>query len=214
MKIALGVLTLACIWMTAGLAACGGGGDKKTEAATPPPAATTAPATTEETTGAASGGGGTTAPGTTVGLGETAHVTIKPLSEGFDSKVRYKLDATVLKIEKKSVKDLKNVNLDPEQKKTTPYWVSVRFANTDRKLPADEDPDVRLNGIDDRGQEQQNIIFLGGFPPCEDKNPPKPFSKGKSYESCLVFLIPGGGSLDAVTWTGADEYVSKPVTWK
>ena len=73
---------------------------------------------------------------------------------------------------------------------------------------------VRFDGVDDRGQEQSNVIIIGDFKPCEDTEAPQPFDTGESYESCLIYLIPGGGTLDAVQWTGADEYISEPVVWK
>ena len=44
--------------------------------------------------------------------------------------------------------------------------------------------------------------------------PKKPIGEGKGYESCLVFLVPSGGTLAGVRWTGSDEYVLKPVVWK
>ena len=211
---------LACIAAALGLAACGGG-DSEPEASPPttaPQDDTTAtdaaPTTTAESSGAAAGGG-TTKPGTALQVGETAHVKRKPLNAPVNSKATFALDAAVLKIEKGSLDDFENVDLDEDQKKSTPFYVTVRVSNpAGSKLPADDDPTLGFDGIDDRGQRQGRVIFFGTFERCDYADVPKPFGKGKSYESCLVFLIPGGGSIEEVHWTGSDEYFSEPITWK
>jgi hypothetical protein len=58
--------------------------------------------------------------------------------------------------------------------------------------PKDSDPAITFTAIDDRGQEQQSITFLGTFSRCDDPMPPKQFVSGKTYQSCLAYLIPGG----------------------
>ena len=202
-RIIRGVVTLACVAMSVGLAGCGGGGSKQ-EA----PAAATTPSA-----GTTSAGGGPTQPGTKLKLGETAHVKFKPLNAPINSKKTYQLDVTVLKIEKGTIGDFENIDLDAAQKKSTPYYVSVRVSNPGAEVPVKDDPDVRFDGIDDRGQEQGSLTFIGTFERCDDTNAPTPFTNGKSYESCLVYLIPGGGSIQQVNWSGSDEYVLKPITW-
>jgi hypothetical protein len=213
-------------WCTAMLAsgalsACGGGNDSSQPASAPASTQTTATTTdttatttTEATATEPAAASGVTKPGTTLKQGDTAHVVLTPLGQGLDSKNRFNVDATVVSISKGKKADFNNINLDAKQKASAAYYVKVKVTNTGRKLPAKEDPDVRFDGIDDRGQEQNNIIFIGGFDACEDADPPKSFSKGASYESCLVYLIPGGGSITEVQWKGADEYYSKPVVWK
>jgi hypothetical protein len=230
MRIArLGVVALALVALSAGVSACGG--DDSDEAA-PPAAETTTPATTEETTteettteettadettseetGTTDG---VTAPGTVLAIGETAQVTIKPLTAASDSTKTYRVDATVVKIEKGSIDDFANINLDEAQKASTPYYVTVRVSNPGPEdVPvADSDPDVRFNGIDDRGQRQGIVIFFGTFDRCENTEAPAPFTGGKSYDSCHVYLVPGGGSITEATWAGSDEYILEPVVWK
>ena len=138
----------------------------------------------------------------------------KPLTAPATSKKTYKLDVTVLKIEKGTIDDFKNVNLDAAQKKSTPYYVSVRVSNPGAEVPVkSDDPDIRFDGIDDRGQEQGSVTFFGTFDRCDDTSAPAPFTTGKSYESCLTYLLPGGGSIQQVNWSGSTDYVLKPVTW-
>lgn len=216
-----GTVALACAAIGAGFAACGGdddddgegaGGAQTTTQAAPPPADTETTADTP-----ASSSGERTKPGTTLQLGDTAHVDIKPLNATAVDADTFELDATVLKIEKGSIDDFKNINLDADQKKATPYYVTVKIASSAGTVPvADDagDPDIRFDAIDDRGQEQGSVTFIGDFERCEDKNAPSPFAKGKSYESCLTYLVGGGGAITEVRWTGSDDYVLKPVVWK
>jgi hypothetical protein len=214
MKIVWAVMVLACV----AVAGCGGGDD---DSATP--AAQSADTTTTSTTtsssdsgGGASAGGGLTAPGTSLTLGATAHVTYKPLT-ATDDKNLFKVDATAEKIEKGSIDDFKNISLDDSQKNSTPYYVTVKIENTGKDIPLGDqqgDPDLKFGAIDDRGQEQGSITFIGDFNRCQDKDAPKPFAKGKSYESCLAFLVGGDGSIEKVQWKGSDKYILKPVEWK
>jgi hypothetical protein len=201
---------LACVVIV------GCGGDDDDEAATP--ATTPAAETTTEADdgGGATAGGGRTAPGTTLKVGETAHVTYKPLS-ATDEKNLFQVDATALKIEKGSIDDFENISLDADQKASTPYYVTVKIENTGEEIPLGDqegDPDLKFGAVDDRGQDQPSITFIGDFERCEDTDAPKPFAKGKSYESCLAFLVGGDGSITEVRWKGSDKYILDPVVWK
>ena len=208
---------VATVVVCGALGACGGDDDSDGEdqAGTPPPTTQEAPPPT--TTDEASPGGEATKPGTTLDVGETAHVTYKPLSEPFDSTKTYDLDATVLEIEKGSIDDFEGIDLDAEQREATPYYVKVRVASTGGNVPvgdSDGDPDLGFTGVDDRGQTQSSVTFIGDFPRCEDEDAPSPFGRGKSYETCLAYLVPGGGSISEVRWTGSSEYQTDPVTWR
>jgi hypothetical protein len=210
MKVAWAMTVLACALIV------GCGGDDDDDAATPattPAAETTADAGDG---GGSSAGGGRTAPGTTLKLGETAHVTYKPLT-ALDEKNLFEVDATALKIEKGSIDDFKNISLDEDQKASTPYYVTVKIENTGEEIPLGDqegDPDLKFGAVDDRGQDQPSITFIGDFERCEDTDAPKPFTQGKSYESCLAYLVGGDGSITEVRWKGSDKYILDPVEWK
>jgi hypothetical protein len=210
MKIAWAVMVLVCVAMM------GCGGDDDDDAAAPANTQTAETTTTTDSGGEASGGGGRTAPGTSLTVGDTAHVTYKPLS-ALDDKNLFQVDAIAEKIEKGSIDDFKNIDLDEEQKSSTPYYVTVKIVNTGKEIPLgdqDGDPDLKFGAIDDRGQEQGSITFIGDFDRCTDADAPKPFTKGKSYESCLTYLVGGDGSIDKVQWKGSDKYILDPVEWK
>jgi hypothetical protein len=210
MKIVWAMTVLAC----AAVVGCGGGDD---DAAGAPATTQTAETTAQSDDGGGStASGGRTAPGTTLELGETAHVTYKPLT-ATDDKHLFEVDATAEKIEKGSIDDFKNITLDENQKSSTPYYVTVKIENTGKEIPLGDqqgDPDLKFGSIDDRGQEQPSITFIGDFERCQDADAPKPFTQGKSYESCLAFLVGGDGSIAKVQWKGSDKYILDPVEWK
>ncbi|MFL5816094.1 MAG: hypothetical protein ACJ76L_00690 [Conexibacter sp.] len=215
-----------------GMAACGGSGSDDAGGSTASPAATTAAdatttsATTTETTTAADAGGAggarLTPPGTKLGFGEQATAAWVPPSDFSVTGAQkgYRLVISVDSIERGTIDDLKNIQLDADQRRSTPYYVKVTVkALEDVKVGAD-DPDVTFDAIDDRGQEQGNVIFIGEFPRCDDTQVPRPFSSGKSFESCLTYLVPGGGSIDEVRWGSGPSrknentpYYDKPIVW-
>lgn len=213
---------IAGVVLATGVAACGGDDEESDNASAPPQSTATAPAETGADTAADSGGSGElTPPGTKLSVGETATVGWNPpsLSSGGRPK-SITLEVTVVSLEKKSTDDLEGVNLDDEQKSSTPYFLKVRMKNLGERGPEGDQPDLSFDAIDDRGQEQGSITFIGDFPPCEDKDPPKPFTRGKEYETCLTYLVPGGGSIEEVRWKdgppdehGLSKYYDKPIVW-
>jgi hypothetical protein len=207
-----------------GLAACGSGGSKGT--ASTGSSTTTTSSTSEasssatesatSSTSAASEGtggssGGVAKPGTTVALGESELVAFSPLDE---TPSPGPLEVSVKSIKKGSPSDLKNIEIEGAAKNPTPYYVTIEVTNPNKTgLSKEEDPGVRFQAVDDREQEQESVIFIGSFHPCEDKQPPADFKDGKSYTSCLTILEPPGGSIESVRWEGAEQYYQKPVTW-
>ena len=117
--------------------------------------------------------------------------------------------------------DFRNVQLNGNERKSTPYYVQLRVtALSSTPPPKDSDPAITFTAIDDRGQQQQSITFLGTFSRCDDPMPPKQFVSGKTYKSCLAYLIPGGGSIQKVQWdngpAAANEvtpYFDRPIVW-
>jgi len=215
-----------------GMAACGGsesddaGGSTVSPATTTAAGGTTTSAMTTETTAAAdtggAGSGGLTPPGTKLGFGEQATAGWVPPSNfsATGPQQGYKLQISVDSIERGTIDDLKNIQLDADQRRSTPYYVTVTVKALEDVKVGDDDPDVTFDAIDDRGQEQGKVIFIGEFPRCDDTQVPRPFSSGKSFESCLTYLVPGGGSIDEVRWGSGPSrknentpYYDKPIVW-
>ena len=173
--------------------------------------------------GRTAGSGGLTPPGTHLGFGRDATVGWVPPSAGSGTGAHQgiKLRVTVESIEKGTMADFRNVDLNASERKSTPYYVQVRVtALGDTAPPKDSDPAITFQAIDDRGQQQESITFLGTFSRCDDSTPPKPFVNGRSYQSCLAYLIPGGGSIQKVQWddgpAAADQvtaYFDRPIVW-
>ncbi len=124
-------------------------------------------------------------------------------------------------IEEGSTGDLKNIELEPDDEGATPFYVRLKLeAPTSAAVPANEDPAYSFTAIDDRKEEQPSVTFLGEFEPCEDVTVPKQFSGGVSYETCLTYLMQGGGKIEEVRWDSgpakANEvtpYFEEPIVW-
>jgi hypothetical protein len=233
-------------WVTAGiaaailapvLAACGGGsGGGSSSSSTAP---TTSPSsggdggsTASTGTGGDSGNGGNTGttaagrltpPGAHLSVGQPATVGWVPpsiaLKPGSHKAIRFQV--TVKSIEKGTIADFKNVELNAKEKKETPYYVTVEIkALTAHGWKGVDDPDITFDAIDDRGQQQGSVTFFGTFPRCDNKSAPKPFVNGKSYTSCITYLMPGGGSIQKMQWNdgpakgeAVTPYFDNPVVW-
>jgi hypothetical protein len=195
-----------------------GGGNQPTATATAP--ASSPPASQPA---AATGANGLTPPGTRLGFGTAATVGWVPptLDTGTGAHQGLKLKVTVESIQKGTIADFTNIDLNASEKKSTPYYVRVRLTALGNVAPPkDNDPALTFTAIDDRGQQQDNITILGTFQRCDDPSPPTSFANGKSYQSCLTYLIPGGGSVKSVEWKDgpapADDvsaYYDRPVVW-
>jgi len=173
--------------------------------------------------GRTAGSGSLTPPGTHLALGGPATVGWVPPSQdlGTGAHKGIKLQVTVVSIQKGTMADFRNVELSGTQRSSTPYYVTLRVtALSNASVPKDSDPAITFTAIDDRGQQQQSITFLGTFSRCDDPTPPKQFVSGKTYQSCLAYLIPGGGSIQKVQWDNGPAaanqvtpYFDRPIVW-
>ena len=196
------------------LSGCGGGTKTVTEQAAAPAtteAATTEAATTEAaTTEAPAPSGALTPMGTTLKIGQAAVIAYDDSSNHKKSRI----EVTPQKIEKGTLDDFKNIELEGKQKTSTPYYVTMRVKNVGKGDLSGTDPASYIDGIDDRGQEQNEIIFFGDFNRC-NSDKAKSLKPGESYTSCLAYLMPGGGSIKGMRWIDFDEKSGKSnIDWK
>jgi hypothetical protein len=217
-----------------GLAACAGtsSGSSPASPGSSPAASTTSPAQSQAQSpggsqpaaqGQTAGSGSLTAPGTHLAFGGAATVGWVPPSQdtGNGAHQGLKLQVTVVSIQKGAMADFRNIELNANERKSTPYYVQLRVtALGSTPPPKDSDPAITFTAIDDRGQEQQSVTFLGTFARCDDPFPPKQFVSGKTYQSCLTYLIPGGGSIQKVQWDNGPAaanqvtpYFERPIVW-
>lgn len=217
-----------------GLAACSGAssGSSPASPGSSPAASTSSQAQSQAQSPAASqpaaqgqtaGSGSLTPPGTHLAFGGPATVGWVPPSQdtGNGAHQGLKLQITVVSIQKGTMADFRNIELNANERKSTPYYVQLRVtALGSTPPPKDSDPAITFTAIDDRGQEQQSVTFLGTFARCDDPFPPKRFVSGKTYQSCLTYLIPGGGSVQKVQWDNGPAaanqvtpYFERPIVW-
>ena len=206
------VLAVA-VGMTA-LSGCGGdsdddGGGAGAANGTTPPATTSAPATTADTatpadSDAGTGTGTVTPAGSTLKIGQAATIAYDDASKHLKSTI----SVAPTKIEKGSIGDFKNIKLDADQKTATPYYAQITVINVGKGDLTGTDPAGYISGIDDRGQRQNEIIFFGDFDRC-DGSDPKSLKPGESYDTCLAYLMPKGGSLVGMRWIFFDQKTGK-----
>jgi hypothetical protein len=211
-----------------GAAACGstsssGGGTQSasTSAGASAPASTAtssaaaagATSTAAATSSAAGAGGGIAAPGATFTAGQTATVGFDTTTKAGKPGPSYKINVNVESITKGSLADFNGIKLDANEKASTPYYVKVKITSLGpgKMTTTDNDPAISVEGVDSTGQTQQSVTFFGDFPKCDEAETPNPLAVGKSFETCLTFLVPGG--IRKVAYTGTESYITKPVTW-
>jgi hypothetical protein len=209
---------MAALLALTALSGCGGSTKTVTETTPKAAAQTTTEATTTEaaTTEAAapaeapSQAGGLTAMGTTLKLGQAAVIAYDDSSNHKKSRI----EVTPQKIAKGTIGDFKNIDLDAGQKASTPYYVTMLVKNVGKGDLSGTDPASYIDGVDDRGQEQNEIIFFGDFDRC-NSDKAKSLKPGESYTSCLAYLIAGGGAIKGMRWIAFDEKSSKSnIDWK
>ncbi len=202
------------------VAGCGSSGSSTTQSqttASAPASTSTAAGTTTASSSAGAGAqsGGTTAPGTSLALGTPALVNYKPGVN--NNSPTYRLQVTAVSIQKGSQAELAGVELEKSEQGKTPYYVKLRIRNEGAGNASAEEgvPEAGFQAIDDRGQEGQELTVLGTYRPCPSGNQPKQFTRGVTYNTCLIFLVGSGGSIVKEQWIGSvDKYSENPIVWK
>jgi hypothetical protein len=199
------------------LAACGGSSassstasNSATTAASSTSASSTTSTTTAASSAASSAGSATAAPGTKLAVGQSAKVGYTPAGSTDKSKASTLL-VTVQSFDKGTLSDFNGIQLDANEKASTPVYVKVHVTNLG---PASIDVDgsaAAIEGVDNTGNNQSSVTFIGDFPKCHDAASTKPIATGKGYDDCLTFLVPGG--ITKVSYNGTNDYIGSPVTW-
>jgi hypothetical protein len=216
----VGLSALAAAALAVGAAACGstssgGSGTQSASSTAAQSSAATSAATSSAaaTSGAAASGGATAAPGASMKTGQTATVPFTTTLKSGKNGPTYKLGVLVQSMTKGTLADFNGVQLDADEKASTPYYVKTKITNLGPgKIDTeDNDPSIQIQGVDKTGETQQSVTFIGDFPKCDSKTAPNPMAVGSSFETCLTFLVSGG--ITKVAYTGTESYIDKPVTW-
>jgi hypothetical protein len=146
-----------------------------------------------------------TKPGTTLKPGGLAIVLIAP-----DTRRASLVRVRVMSIRRGSIRDLSYFDLSPATRRSTPYYVGVRFRNAGHAdLGGDRIP---LYGVGRAHQLLAPVHIIGSFPTCRPPLPlPQRFGHGKHARGCLLYLVPHHGRLQSVQFRYGTK--SPPISW-
>lgn len=195
---------LGALLLVGTASACGGSSGDSSDGGRPSPSAassTSAPAAYPSVPGGVS----LTAPGTSLQLGQSATVAWKPTQDVVGA-----LDVSVQAMSSTTFQQsFKGWELDDATKANAPYFVTATVRNvgtTDlggRPVP--------LYGAAASGALIEPSTFAADFKPCSPGVLPAPFPAGATADVCLVYLVPGGGALQGVSFRPTQTF--KPITW-
>ena len=200
------VLLAAVLGPALVLSACGGsdGGGKAKSSATPSPSGS--PSADLPTGDVEVPDGVTlTKAGTELAFGQPAVVAYEPNPQR-SSVLSMSVDDVVTG----RIADFSAYQLDARTKASRPYYVKVTVKNAgtgDLSRAA-----VPLLAVDTRNTLIQPSSFNNTFARCPSTPLPDGFTGGKSAALCLVYLVPGGGSLTAMSFRPLQAF--EPITWK
>ena len=146
-----------------------------------------------------------TSPGTTLKFGQAAQVAYEA-----NKKKASVLSLRVDSVQTGRIADFGAYQLDARTKKSRPYYVRATVANTgtgDLGGAA-----VPLLAVDTRNTLIQASSFSNTFKACPSTGLPRSFAAGKKASVCLVYLVPAGGTLSAVSYRPLQAF--EPITWK
>ncbi|MGA4543018.1 hypothetical protein ACPA54_23810 [Uniformispora flossi] len=168
-------------------------------------------APTSAANGGGSGSGGSAAkPGTTLKIGEAATIDFQSGS------TKGTVTMTVTSIDAGSPADLSSLKMTGSGSIAglTPYYIKYTITNagtTDLSYTSA----TNMHGLmPDGGMAQPLILFGADFPKCTDHTAPTAFTKGKSFDTCVIALAPSSSKVAGAEWT--EEPYDKPgksVSW-
>ncbi len=180
------------------LASCGGSDDKAakepTTTTSPSPSSTVKVPETAKLTDV----------GADLSFGETATVIYEP-----DQKTGSVLQLTVKKAARGTIKDFSGFILDPRTRAATPYYVDVAVKNVGEGDVGGSP--VPLWGVDAKNTLLPPAAFTATFSRCPSEKLPKSFKPGASISTCLVFLAPDQGTMQAVSFRPNQQF--DPIKW-
>lgn len=180
------------------LASCGGDGEGAAES----PAVTTSPSpsSTVNVPEAVE----LTDVGADLAFGDPATVIHEP-----DQKSGTVLELTVKKATEGTIKDFSGFILDDYTRTSTPYYVDVTVKNVGEGTLAGGA--VPLWGVDAKNTLLPPASFTTTFDRCPSEPLPKKFEPEASFSTCLVFLAPDKGTMEAVSFRPNQEF--DPIRW-
>lgn len=142
--------------------------------------------------------------GADLSFGDAATVIYEP-----DRKRGTVLELTVTKATQGSMNDFRSFILDDYTKAATPYYVDVTVKNVGEGGVGGTP--VPLWGVDSENTLLPAASFTTNFPKCESEPLPKKFHAGDRIKTCLVYLAPDGGTMEAVSFRPNQAF--DPIQW-
>lgn len=184
-----------------GLALAGCGKDEE------PVQESTLPKASEQTAVPVPAGVTLTEYGTELDFGESAVVAYTP-----NPKKRTILEITVNSVKNVPISTFKAYRLDERAQKSTPYFVKVTVKNVG-------DGDVGRTPIPLYLADNRTPPFLINpstfesipMATCPSPRLPATFGPGDSTNACLVYLVPDGGKITAMSFRAIQEFA--PILW-
>ncbi len=198
---ALGVVLIAVLAVVLG----GCGLEKKKEAASgtsPSPSPSPSLPTGNVTVPA---GVTLTKAGETLTFGQPAVVAYEPNPQR--SSV---LQLSVDSVQQGKISDFAAYQLNPETKKSRPYYVKVSVKNVGTGDLSRTG--IPLYGVDSTNSLNQQTSFNNTFAKCPSQPLPKGFTAGKSLKTCLVYVMRPGQTMTKVSYRPLQAF--PPITWE
>jgi hypothetical protein len=146
-----------------------------------------------------------TAQGTDLEFGDSAVVAFEP-----DQKRSTLLQMTVTKARQASLDDFKGFILDDKYKREANYYyVDVSVENVGEGDVGGAS--VPLWGVNGENTLLPPVNFTTEFKKCASTPLPKKFEPGDSLDTCLVYLSPDKGSLEALSFRPDQAF--DPIEW-
>lgn len=194
---------LSCLAALALLAsACGGSDPGAGSSAASDPPSSAAPSSPSSSP---SKGPTVTPPGSMLSFGDPATVAFTA-----NPKRASDLSLAVTKVVKGRIADLSDYRLDAATKASTPYYVSVTVRNVG-------DGDLGRTAIPLWGLSSTDILigasgFTNRFTRCPSRALPRSFAGGAETDTCLMYLMPRGATLEGVSYRPLKS--DQPIVWK
>ena len=197
---------LAALTVSAALVLTGCNGGDEPTAAESPSASGSASATESPTADVSVPEGVTvTAQGTDLEFGESAVVAFEP-----DQNRGSLLELTVKRAQKGRLEDFQGYILDDAYKrKASYYYVDVAVENVGEGDVGGTP--IPLWGVNGENTLLPAVNFTTEFKKCASTPLPKKFGPGDSVDTCLVYLSPDEGTLEAVSFRPDQAF--DPIEW-
>lgn len=207
----VGALTAGAVLTSVALVGCGGADAPATESTSGSSSSAAATEPSDATSGPAAylpvpDGVELTPQGSDLEVKESAVVAWQPRQDLVGV-----LDITVTRLEQTTfAESFQGWQLDAAARKSTPYFVRATIENLgDTDLG---DQGVPLYALDATDTLIQASSFLAKFEPCPGNGVfPETFGPGATKDVCLVYLLPNGGELGAVSFRPSQDFGS--ITW-